>query len=1203
MKIRELFQHDVTRDIPPVVYFHEASPEKLQAEVNEYIVTGGFPAGDPRHTRVSTGIHEAFVKLLTNIRKEFDKRPHGCDLPNAWISGFYGSGKSSFAKLLGMALDGRALPDGKPLAEALLARDTSPLAGEFREAWTNLRSYIDPIAVVFDIGGVARDNEHIHAAIVRQVQIRLGYCSKSSLVAEHELKLEQAGLWPEFETKARDVLGKPWSAVKDSPLADEDFSHVLHAMQPDRYLEPTSWIDAMSGRASQGIAVREAVGAIASMLDFRAPGKALFLVVDEVSQYVHQSDDRMVKLQSFASELGASLKGAVWLLVTGQAKLEDDRASVHKLKDRFPERFRVHLATTNIRDVVHKRLLQKQSPQDKALRELFQQHRYDLELNAFGCKGVTEEDFVEVYPMLPGQVDLLLQITSAIRSSSSRAQGDEYAIRGLLQLLGELFRQQKLADQDVGKLISLDAIYEVQQTALDSDLHASMVRLLAHCHETDNVLAARAAKAVALLQYVQDQLPTSVELVASCLYDRVGKGPTVQQVREALEVLRQANLVGYSEKSGYKIQSSAGQEWQRERDDISVTAEAWGEHIRERLKDLLGKPELPRHAGRPFKWTALYSDGQHAIDVRLDRVTEETVVTVDFRFLKDRDEAGWIKRSQDENLRDRLIWVASDLQQVQSLARELARSQRMLQRYRGREASLPAEKKRLLLEEQLREEDLHKSLGDAVADAWMAGRLYFRGLKLQPDEIGNSFPTALLAAANRILPDLYPHVTGVAVTDGELAQLLEKQLSGPSKKFLEGDLALLSLDAGKYVASATGPVPLRILQYVEDQKGVSGAALFAHFGKPPYGYPGDVIRACLAGLLRGTRIRIQTEQGAKITSVNDPGVRDLFTHDRPLRRAEIFPAGAGAVSAKDRVAICQFFRDYFGVEVDRENDPIADAVHNQFGAARSRLREVESKLNDLPGRPALEAPLEKLGKALEDCVRSRQVEEIVGAVKSRLPALRDGMQLLGIFATDLSREAIEGVRAAARVRDNELAQLESYGLPGDLVEPAGAIRSQLASERPWREIASIQPAVEAVRAAYVEARRALLEQQDAKAGEVRQRIKARAGFERFSDDTKHLVLRKVGQALFDTTVDAIAPSLADLRDLFPGRLHRGEEEAYDAFDAALEAIEEAKVIKVKMELRGRELAGRDDLRKLLAEIEDTIGPKLDKGERVRITLG
>ena len=159
MLIRDLFVSDVTRDIPPVVYFHEQSPEKLASEVSEYIITGGGPETHPSHRRVPNGIHEQYVHLLRSMAAELE-RPGGPDLPNAWISGFYGSGKSSFAKLLGLALDGVALPDGTSLAEALLRRDTSPHSTELRDAWSALRRKLDPVAVVFDAGSVARDNEH-----------------------------------------------------------------------------------------------------------------------------------------------------------------------------------------------------------------------------------------------------------------------------------------------------------------------------------------------------------------------------------------------------------------------------------------------------------------------------------------------------------------------------------------------------------------------------------------------------------------------------------------------------------------------------------------------------------------------------------------------------------------------------------------------------------------------------------------------------------------------------------------------------------------------------------------------------------------------------------------------------------------------------------------------------------------------------------
>src|SRR4051794_15987385 len=221
MKIRDLFAADVTRDIPPVVYFHEQSPAKLKAEVSEYIITGGYPDGDPRARRFGTGagaggIHEQFVRLLRALVLQLD-RFGGPELPAAWISGFYGSGKSSFAKLLGLALDGITLPDGTALSTALLTRDDSPRRQELVEAWDALIKHMDtpPMAVVFDIGGVARDGEHIHAAVLRQVQVRLGYCGKSNLVADYELALERDGEWELFLAAARKTLGKDWSRAKE----------------------------------------------------------------------------------------------------------------------------------------------------------------------------------------------------------------------------------------------------------------------------------------------------------------------------------------------------------------------------------------------------------------------------------------------------------------------------------------------------------------------------------------------------------------------------------------------------------------------------------------------------------------------------------------------------------------------------------------------------------------------------------------------------------------------------------------------------------------------------------------------------------------------------------------------------------------------------------------------------------------------------
>ena len=216
-----------------------------------------------------------------------------------------------------------------------------------------------------------------------------------------------------------------------------------------------------------------------------------------------------------------------------------------------------------------------------------------------------------------------------------------------------------------------------------------------------------------------------------------------------------------------------------------------------------------------------------------------------------------------------------------------------------------------------------------------------------------------LLSATRILPDLYPHFAEVAITPNELAQLFEKDLAGPSRKFMDEPVRILVLDAGKYMASCTGQYPTRIFQEIEQHGGLSDQALIATFVGPPYGYAPDVVRACCAELLRGKKLRIRPEQGEEISSYKDTGVRDLFTKDRDFRRAEFFPATHGEVTARDRVAIRTLFKTYFD-DVEPDEEAIADVTFLRSPGERDRLRDLERRLAELPDRPALPPALQRL---------------------------------------------------------------------------------------------------------------------------------------------------------------------------------------------------------------------------------------------------
>ena len=78
----------------------------LKAEISEYVVT--------------ESIEEQFRKLLDRIQLAMESG--GENEVGVWVSGFYGSGKSSFTKYLGLAFDDQRTIDGTPFIKYLQDR-------------------------------------------------------------------------------------------------------------------------------------------------------------------------------------------------------------------------------------------------------------------------------------------------------------------------------------------------------------------------------------------------------------------------------------------------------------------------------------------------------------------------------------------------------------------------------------------------------------------------------------------------------------------------------------------------------------------------------------------------------------------------------------------------------------------------------------------------------------------------------------------------------------------------------------------------------------------------------------------------------------------------------------------------------------------------------------------------------------------------
>ncbi len=566
----------------------------------------------------------------------------------------------------------------------------------------------------------------------------------------------------------------------------------------------------------------------------------------------------------------------------------------------------------------------------------------------------------------------------------------------------------------------------------------------------------------------------------------------------------------------------------------------------------------------------------------------------------ERDAATWINRSTDDALKNRLIWVVGDTDEVDSAARDLGRSVAMVKRYEGRSETMPTERRRLLIDEKGRLEERETHLRRAVDAAWLAGRLHFRGKATDARELASTAALVLARASERALRDLFPHFVATRVSTAEVMQLIEPELNAPSPKFIE--LGLLEPERGKYVPTCSGVVPRRILDHITIEGGATGATLYTHFGGPPHGYAPEVVRACVAGLLRGSKIRVRSDAGDEISAARDAGVRDVLEKDRGFKAATIYPVGEDPVGLKGRARICKFFEDRLGIKLDRENDAIADRVSVEFPRQMARLRQVFEQLRRLPGNRPPPPALALLETALDSCYRRvRQTEPTVQEVLRQLDLLNDGISRLAILTAELDEKAIEAVRRADDIARYQLAQVHAIGQATPDVLAAGQrITTQLAGETPWRGIEAIMLDLALVVEAYREARRALLVHQQEAAEAVRGAIKRREGFATLTADQSHHVLRPIAEAVVATDETAIAPTLERLRDGFERALALAERDAGDRLDALLSEGDRPLIRKVSHNLTAREITTVEDLERVLDDVRTRVTAELAAGHRVRL---
>ena len=704
--IKALFANDISRRIEEVIKVDQADEQIIRDELAEYVVTDS--------------IRSHLIEVMESYW-ETPKKPH--ESVGVWVSGFFGSGKSSFAKYLGLGLQNRIIA-GEGAAK-LLAKRIGDAKAEV--LLSNIAEQIPTEAVIFDVStdrGIRTGNQSITEIMYRLFLQSLGYARDLDL-SELEITLEEAGRLDAFKVKYQETFDKDWDSGKGLiAIAVQQASRVMHEMEPATYPTADSWRESAMKRTD--ITPGDLAKRGMELMRRRCPGKTLLFVVDEVGQFVARDVQKMLDLQAVVQNLGRVGRGKMWIVVTSQEKLtelvggiDDKRVELARLMDRFP--LQVHLAPADISEVTSKRVLSKNAEAEKALRELFTQHRGRLTDNTrftadIKLPELSTESFVDLYPLLPYQIDLIIQVVSGLRTQSGASKHVGGANRTIIKLAQQLLIHPDvdLASAPLGTLARVDQVYDLVSGNIASELRGKIDDI---GKKVDHPLAQPVAKAICLLQYVRSIHRTS-ENLAAALHPAVDADSRLSEMKAALAALEKAHMVRRGD-DGYRIPSPAEDDWERQRASLSPKPGDVS-RLHAEVVTAIWQPQ-PQYSFLDVKVfrAGLYLDGRLSVDgdIPVHLSLAEAGTEHRERVAESRE------RSQTET--KSIFWVAALDEAIDRETVELFRSREILSRKeRGAQTK---DETALVAEEKLRLRRHQDELRRLLKQSLLAGTIFFRG--------------------------------------------------------------------------------------------------------------------------------------------------------------------------------------------------------------------------------------------------------------------------------------------------------------------------------------------------------------------------------------------------------------------------------------------------------------------------------------------
>jgi hypothetical protein len=544
MKIKELFIKQIDRPINGVIKADQHDDESVWQELDEYVTT----------KQVTEYLRRFFDAYLTTIDHPSD--PTITARMGVWVSGFFGSGKSHFIKILSYLLsnlEAKHPGDGerRRAVQFFESKIKDPmLLGDVRRA---VAAKTDVILFNIDSKADAKsDRDAILQVFLRVFNEMQGLSGDAPHVANMERHLIAKGSYEVFKDAFKASNGKDWEAERDAVdfLRDDVIVGLSKALKMS-VESAGKWFD--EAREAYRINIEGFAELVRAYLDGKGPGHRIVFLIDEVGQFIGKNAQLMLNLQTITEELGTLCGGRAWVIVTSQEDIDATLGEANQARtndfSKITARFhtRLSLSSSNTDEVIAQRLLEK-VPAAKAELMAVWTAKGDIINNqlSFGDHAIAfrrfkdAEDYAAHYPFAPYQFQLLQKVFESIRKVGATGR---HLARGERSML-DAFQTAAVSNGDRG----IDAFVPLYDfyPSIESFLDSSVKRAIDQAGENPALdpWDIKLLRALFLIRYA-DAIKATVDNLATLCVDRVDadKLALKRQIQESLARLERQNLV------------------------------------------------------------------------------------------------------------------------------------------------------------------------------------------------------------------------------------------------------------------------------------------------------------------------------------------------------------------------------------------------------------------------------------------------------------------------------------------------------------------------------------------------------------------------------------------------------------------------------------------------------------------------------------